>query len=165
MLEGTVVIDVFYLRIGDTAVIFEKRRQVAAGDVARLIDRRRQYSTAKFAEPNRIVGSSAEKRNSKWGTGYDHAITFLLATSILGFASHSRIWRTESSSDDAVMSTCPETSDLQRTRAVLHPAFAPACISISESPIIHDDPRSMACVRAASRSIPGAGFRQLHEGL
>src|ERR1700722_2043715 len=105
MLKATVLIDVFYLRIGDAAVIFEKRRQVPAGDVARLIDRRRQYSTAKFAEPNRIVGSSAEKRDSKWGTGYNHAITFLLALSILGCASHSRIWCTESSSDDAVMST------------------------------------------------------------
>ena len=47
------------------------------------------------------------------------------------------------------------TSLSVKTRAVLHPAFMPALISISESPIIHDDPRSMLCLRAASKSIPG----------
>ena len=89
-------------------MIFEEGRQVTARDIATLVDRRRQHGAAKLAEPNRIIGSSAEKRNSKWGAGYDHAITFLFSRSILGLASHSRIWWTESNSDDAVISAQPE---------------------------------------------------------
>src|ERR1700751_5529559 len=98
MLKSSVVVDVFYFRIGNTAVIFEKGWQATARDIATLVDRCGQYSASEFPKPNRIVGSSTKKRNSKWGAGYNHAITVLLADSIFGLASHSRIWRTESSS-------------------------------------------------------------------
>src|SRR5580704_17812504 len=42
---------------------------------------------------------------------------------------------------------------------VLHPAFLPASISMSESPIIQDADRSMPCNRAAFSNIHGAGLR------
>ena len=61
MLKGTVIVDVFYLRIGNAAVIFEKGWQATTRDIATLVDRRGQYGTSELPKPNRIVGSSTEK--------------------------------------------------------------------------------------------------------
>ena len=64
MFEGAVVVDVFDSRIRDTAVVFEKRRQVAASYVAGLVDRGGQYGATEFTVVDRIVCAAAEERDS-----------------------------------------------------------------------------------------------------
>lgn len=51
------------------------------------------------------------------------------------------------------------------TRIVRQPAAMPASTSDSESPMIHERFRSRSRSRAALRSIPGRGFRQLHASV
>src|SRR5262249_55482804 len=45
---------------------------------------------------------------------------------------------------------------------VRQPALLPASMSLSASPTIHDDLRSIWCSSAAVSSIPGSGLRQSH---
>src|SRR5947207_11975601 len=64
--------DVLDLRIDDPVLVLEERRQMAAGDVAILVDRRRDDAAAVLLGPRRIVGSTAEERNAKGRACDDH---------------------------------------------------------------------------------------------
>jgi hypothetical protein len=61
----TVPDNIFHLRVGDAAVVLEKRRQVAASDKAALVDCRRQDGAPVFAKPDRIVRTPTEERDAK----------------------------------------------------------------------------------------------------
>ena len=52
--------------------MLEERRQVAAGDVAVLVDRRRQHRPAVLAVPRRVVRAPAEERDAEWRPADDH---------------------------------------------------------------------------------------------
>jgi hypothetical protein len=61
MLNRTVLTDVFDFRVRDAAVILEEGRQPPAGNVAALVDSRRQYSPTILAIPDRIIGAATEE--------------------------------------------------------------------------------------------------------
>ena len=61
VLKVVVRIHVFDSRIRDPAVIFEKRRQVAARDVAAFVDGGGQHGAAKFTIPDGVIGATAEE--------------------------------------------------------------------------------------------------------
>src|SRR5580698_232078 len=83
MLNLVVAVDVFNFRIRNPAVVFEKRRQIAARDVARLIDRRGKHGATMLAVPDGIVGAAAKKRDSKWGARDDHEVSKMSRSVIL----------------------------------------------------------------------------------
>src|SRR5437660_12073598 len=65
--------NVFRLRIENSAMVFEKRRQPSAVEVAIFVDRRRQHCAAVFSTPYRIVGSPAEKGYAEWCARNNHS--------------------------------------------------------------------------------------------
>src|SRR5712692_1881990 len=75
--DRTVIIDVFNSRIGQAAIIFEKRRQLPTSDVAAFIDRSGKYSTSVFTVPNRVIGAAAKEGDTERSARYDHALVFL----------------------------------------------------------------------------------------
>ena len=54
--------------------MLEEGRQVAAGEVAVLVDRGGQHGAAVLAVPGRVVGAAAEERDAKRRAADDHAI-------------------------------------------------------------------------------------------
>lgn len=66
--------DVLHLRVGDATVVLKERRQPAAGDVARLVNRGGEHGAAMFTVPNWIICSAAEERNAKWSAGDNHKL-------------------------------------------------------------------------------------------
>src|SRR5215469_7861737 len=82
MLDRAVLIYVFYFRVGNTAVIFEKWREATTGDIAAFVDRRRQNCAAELAEPDRVVRAPAEEGDAEWRTSDDHAFVFLFTVGL-----------------------------------------------------------------------------------
>src|ERR1700722_6472780 len=83
MLDLAVAIDVLNFRIRNPAVVLEKRGQIAARDIAGLIDRRGKHGATMLAIPDRIVGAAAKKRDSKWGARDDHEVSKISRSVIL----------------------------------------------------------------------------------
>src|SRR5438128_5034211 len=75
MLNQVVVGNIFNFRIGDATVVFEKRRQPPTSDIAILVDCGRQYCAAVLPEPHWVIGTTSEKRNTKWRACNDHDST------------------------------------------------------------------------------------------
>src|SRR2546427_9487603 len=53
--------DIFNSRIGNAAVIFEKRGQMSTSNVAAFVYRGRQYSAAVLSVPDRIIGTATKE--------------------------------------------------------------------------------------------------------
>src|SRR5947208_17143618 len=64
--------DVLDLRVDDPVLVLEERRQVAAGDVAILVDCRRDDAAAVLFGPRRIVGAAPDERDAKRCARDDH---------------------------------------------------------------------------------------------
>jgi hypothetical protein len=75
MLNFAVPADVFYFRVRDAAVVFEKRRQPSGCYVAALIDGRRQHGAAMLTIPKRIIGTAAKKGDAKRRACNVHRVT------------------------------------------------------------------------------------------
>jgi hypothetical protein len=52
--------------------MLKKGRQRPAGDIAILIYCRAKNAPSMFLVPYRVVGATAEKRNSEWGSADNH---------------------------------------------------------------------------------------------
>src|SRR5579862_949084 len=72
MLNFVQTIAVLDLRINDADAVFKKRREMAHGEVAILVNRRGQDGAAVFAVPGRVVRSSAKEGNPEGGSADDH---------------------------------------------------------------------------------------------
>ena len=59
-------------RIDDAVLVLEERRQVAAGDVAVLVDTRCEYCSAVLAEPRRVVGTAPKERDAERSASDNH---------------------------------------------------------------------------------------------
>src|ERR1700683_4815008 len=75
MLDQVISGDVLHLRIGNAAVIFEKRRQPTRRDVTGFVDGGQQNGAAVLTVPNRVIGAAAEKGNAEWGTSNNQGIS------------------------------------------------------------------------------------------
>lgn len=73
MLDFVDGLDVLYLRIDDAMFVFEKWREETAAYVAIFVDRCCQYHPTVIPIPRRIVGATAEERDSKWGARDNHS--------------------------------------------------------------------------------------------
>src|SRR5262249_6613730 len=62
----------FDLAVNDAQPVLEKGRQIATGQIAKLVDRRGEDRAAVLAVPRGIVRAAAEKRNAEGGTADDH---------------------------------------------------------------------------------------------
>src|SRR4029077_15957225 len=62
-------------RINDANLVLEKGRQITAAKIAIFVNCRRQHRSTIGAIPCRVVGSPAEKRNTKWRPANDHGST------------------------------------------------------------------------------------------
>ena len=60
------------LAVDDADAVLEERRQVAAGEVAILVDGRGQHRAAVVAIPGGIIGAAAEERDAIGGPADDH---------------------------------------------------------------------------------------------
>ena len=58
--------------IDNAKTVFKERRQVAARQVAILVNAGRQHRAAMRAVPRRIIGAAAEERNAKGSSTDDH---------------------------------------------------------------------------------------------
>ncbi len=67
--------DVFDAGIDDAVLVLEELRQVAAVDVAVLVDRGREHRAAVAPHPGRVIGAAAEERDAKGSAGDDHRAT------------------------------------------------------------------------------------------
>ena len=68
---------VLHLGVDHAILVLEERRQIAAGDVAVLVDGGREDGAAVLPIPGRIVGAAAEEGDAKWGSADDHFSTLL----------------------------------------------------------------------------------------
>jgi len=59
-------------------LMFEKRRQNPAADVAIFIDGCIQHNSAIFFVPGRIIRTAPEERNTKWRSTDNHQLFSLL---------------------------------------------------------------------------------------
>src|SRR5579863_1472735 len=80
VLNRAIAVHIFDFRVGNAAVVFEKWRQVTAGDVTTLVNRRGEYRTAMLTVPNRIISATAEKGDAQGSTRDNHALVFLFRT-------------------------------------------------------------------------------------
>jgi hypothetical protein len=69
------VMAVFDSGINDANLVLEKRWQIAAGKVAILVYGRCQHRSAVGTIPCGIIGSTAKKGNTKWGSADDQSLT------------------------------------------------------------------------------------------
>ena len=72
MLNQIVFADILNLRVRDTAVIFEERRQPPARDKATFVDRGREHRTAILSVPDGIIRAASEKGDAKRCASDDH---------------------------------------------------------------------------------------------
>jgi hypothetical protein len=62
----------FDFPIDNPKPVFEKGREIAAGQITEFIDSGGQHSPAMGPVPAGVIGSSTQKRNSERGSTYDH---------------------------------------------------------------------------------------------
>ena len=63
------------LAVDDADAVLEERRQIAAGEVAILVDGGGQDGAAVLPIPARVVGAAAEEGDAEGGSADDHSLT------------------------------------------------------------------------------------------
>src|SRR5262249_19461589 len=76
LVEGLAIL---HLGVDDAEPVFEERRQIAAGDVAELVDRGGQDRSAVLPIPGRVIGPAAEEGDPERRAADDHASPLSLA--------------------------------------------------------------------------------------
>ena len=69
------VVHVLDLAVDDADAMLEERRQIAAGEIAVLVDGGRQHRAAVLAIPGGVVGAAAEEGDSEGSSADDHSMT------------------------------------------------------------------------------------------
>jgi hypothetical protein len=69
------LLDALDLGINHAQAMLKKRRQISAGQIAILVDRRGQHATAMLAIPGGIIGAAPEERNPEWCPADNHGLS------------------------------------------------------------------------------------------
>src|SRR6266851_3104728 len=77
MLDCGITINVFYFRVRYSAVIIKEGGQMTTGNIATLVDGRRQHGAAMFAIPKRIIGATSKKRYAQRSACNYHRVVLL----------------------------------------------------------------------------------------
>ncbi len=62
----------FDVRINDAVAMLEKRREIAASEIAVFVDCRGENRSAMLGRPLGIIGAASKKGDPEWGAGNDH---------------------------------------------------------------------------------------------
>jgi len=61
--------------------VLEERWQITAREIAVLVNRGSKHRPTVITVPAGIVRATAEERNAKWGSAYNHSVPFLIESS------------------------------------------------------------------------------------